>query len=146
MIVRLIRSGRGDVLCRQLAERYQKRMKAWISLEISELRDDRQLLRMIKELRERSGARIVSLDERGSLWSSPELAGFIREQQNNPAVKYLCFVVGSPYGIESEVRSLCHASWSLSPAVFPSDLAWLLVNEQVYRAFSILHGSPYHHV
>ena len=143
--IRIIKAGKPDGLCEQLAQRYQKRLRAWLRLECKEFRHDQQLLRYLRTAASEPGFLLVSLDERGELWSSPELARFMGKQVENPGVSRIGFIIGGPYGISPEVKGYCSCSWSLSPAVFPSDFAWVLVYEQLYRAFAILKGSPYHH-
>ena len=145
MNIKLIKSGKTDGACRALASEYHKRLKTWTRLDISEVRNDQQALKILTDLRSRGSCKIVCLDERGKMWSSPQLADFINQQRISGQIRTLCFVVGSPYGLGDEIKNQSDQFWSLSPAVFPSDLAWVLTNEQVYRAFSIINGSPYHH-
>ena len=89
---------------------------------------------------------LVVLDERGKDLSSPELAQFIQLKMDFGHTKTLSFVIGGPYGISDELRQEADFVWRLSKGVFPSDLAWVMVWEQLYRAASILRGTPYHHV
>jgi 23S rRNA (pseudouridine1915-N3)-methyltransferase len=88
---------------------------------------------------------VVVLDERGKDLSSPELAQFIQSKMDHGHTKSLSFVIGGPYGISDELRQQADFVWRLSKGVFPSDLAWVMVWEQIYRAASILRGTPYHH-
>jgi 23S rRNA (pseudouridine1915-N3)-methyltransferase len=87
----------------------------------------------------------VVLDERGKDLSSPELAQFIQSKMDLGHTKSLSFVIGGPYGISDELRQQADFVWRLSKGVFPSDLAWVMVWEQIYRAANILRGTPYHH-
>ncbi len=91
------------------------------------------------------GQTVVVLDERGQGLSSPELAQFMQKQMNQGICKTLSFVIGGPFGLSEDLRKSADVVWSLSPAVFPSDLAWLAVWEQLYRASSIIKGTGYHH-
>ena len=145
MIVRLIKSGKPDGLCHQISQKYQNRLKSWVRLEVMEFKNDVQVIKFLQDYSGKPDALVVSLDERGKMWSSPQLARFMDQNLKDPAIKSVNFVVGSPYGLSEDLKKKCGLSWSLSPAVFPADLAWILLNEQVYRAFSILKGSPYHH-
>lgn len=87
---------------------------------------------------------MILLDERGRLLSSPEwAAGF--QQLMNGSVKTLVLLIGGAYGVSDGVRKRAAQVWSLSKLVFPHQLVRLIVAEQVYRAFSILNNSPYHH-
>ena len=60
--------------------------------------------------------------------------------------KNLSIVVGGAYGINDELRSKANFVWSLSKLVFPHEIAWLLVSEQLYRAGQINKNSGYHHI
>lgn len=88
---------------------------------------------------------VWALDEGGAMLTSPEWAKRLDKAQANPAIKQLSLVVGGPYGLPAAFRARCQQQIALSPMVFTSDLAWLVLWEQIYRGFSILAGSPYHH-
>jgi 23S rRNA (pseudouridine1915-N3)-methyltransferase len=88
---------------------------------------------------------IVALDERGKELSSPQLAQWMQERFDDSFVKQLSFVIGGPYGLHEDVRRQADLVWSLAKGVYPSDLAWVMVWEQLYRASSILRNSSYHH-
>lgn len=88
---------------------------------------------------------LVVLDERGKDLSSPELAQLIQNKMDLGHIKSLNFLIGGPYGIADELRVHADFVWRLSKGVFPSDLAWVIVWEQIYRAANILRGTPYHH-
>jgi 23S rRNA (pseudouridine1915-N3)-methyltransferase len=88
---------------------------------------------------------VVVVDERGREFSSPELAAWLEKEMQAGLWKTLSLVIGGPYGLSDEVRRGADQVWSLSRAVFPSDLAWLMVWEQLYRASTIIRGTGYHH-
>jgi len=87
---------------------------------------------------------LVLLDERGKMLTSPQWA---REFQGcmNQGVKTLVLLIGGAFGVTDAVRKRASQTWSLSHLVFPHQLVRLIVAEQVYRSFSILNNSPYHH-
>lgn len=87
---------------------------------------------------------LILLDERGKLLSSPEWAASFQGMMNQ-SVKTLVLLIGGAYGVSDAVKARADKTWSLSKLVFPHQLVRLVVAEQVYRAFSILHNSPYHH-
>lgn len=87
---------------------------------------------------------LVLLDERGKLLTSPEWSAQFQGFMNN-SIKTLVLLIGGAYGVTDAVRARASQTWSLSKLVFPHQLVRLIVAEQVYRAFSILHNSPYHH-
>ncbi len=91
------------------------------------------------------GATIVTLDERGKLQSSPEFATQLAGWRDNGAPS-VCFVIGGADGLIKELRNQAHASISFGKMVWPHMLARVMLCEQLYRATSILAGSPYHRV
>ena len=91
------------------------------------------------------GATIVTLDERGKLLSSPDLAAQLAGWRDNGA-PCVCFVIGGADGLIKELRSQADTSISFGKMVWPHMLARVMLCEQLYRAVSILAGSPYHRV
>lgn len=87
---------------------------------------------------------LVLLDERGKMLSSPQWAQQF-QQMMNQGVKTVVLLIGGAYGVSDKVRAEAKQVWSLSNLVFPHQLVRLMLAEQVYRAFSILNNSPYHH-
>ncbi|NDC41232.1 MAG: 23S rRNA (pseudouridine(1915)-N(3))-methyltransferase RlmH [Chitinophagia bacterium] len=87
---------------------------------------------------------LLVLDERGKLLTSPQWAQTM-QQCMNQGVKTLVLLIGGAFGVTDAVRQRANLCVSLSPLVFPHQLVRLIVAEQVYRAFSILNNSPYHH-
>lgn len=85
---------------------------------------------------------VVALDERGKGLSSVQLAEWIgRHQAHAP---HLVFVIGGDEGLDETVRQRAQLTLSLSAMTLPHRLARLVLMEQLYRAFSILRGEPYH--
>lgn len=91
------------------------------------------------------GHKVIVLDERGRGLSSPQLAQYLAQQMDQSFCKTLSVVIGGPFGLSEELLKGADLVWSLSPAVFPSDMAWLMVWEQLYRASTIIRGTGYHH-
>ncbi len=87
---------------------------------------------------------LVLLDERGKLLTSPQWAQQF-QQMMNMGTKTLVILIGGAFGVTDNIRRQARQVWSLSHLVFPHQLVRLMVAEQVYRAFSILNNSPYHH-
>jgi 23S rRNA (pseudouridine1915-N3)-methyltransferase len=90
------------------------------------------------------GERVVVLDERGRTMTSPQFAeqlGAWRDQ----GVRQVAFVIGGAYGMNDAVRQRADLILTLSAMVFPHQLVRVLFAEQLYRATTILQGSPYHH-
>jgi len=85
---------------------------------------------------------IVALDERGSNWSTRELAD--RLQAWMQSGQDVCLLVGGPEGFSAETRAQAHELWSLSRLTFPHPMVRVMLAEQLYRAWSLLSGHPYH--
>lgn len=87
---------------------------------------------------------LILFDERGKLLGSTEWASRFQELMNR-STRTLVLLIGGAFGVTDEIRNRADQTWSLSKLVFPHQLVRLLLAEQVYRSFSILHNSPYHH-
>jgi 23S rRNA (pseudouridine1915-N3)-methyltransferase len=85
---------------------------------------------------------VVLLDERGRQPTSRELAGKLSAWQTDG--RDLCFVIGGPDGVSEECRRRAGFVWSLSNLTLPHGLARVIFAEQMYRAWSLLSGHPYH--
>ncbi|MCM1168320.1 MAG: 23S rRNA (pseudouridine(1915)-N(3))-methyltransferase RlmH [Bacteroides sp.] len=86
---------------------------------------------------------VILLDEHGKEYGSVEFASFLQAKMN-AGVRNLMFVVGGPFGFSPEARAAAHGSISLSKMTFSHQMIRLLFTEQLYRAFTILKGEPYH--
>ena len=88
------------------------------------------------------GSRRIALDERGQEWSTAELAerlaGWLREGCG------VSLLVGGPDGLDVACRARADTIWSLSRLTLPHPLVRVVVAEQIYRAWSLLHHHPYH--
>lgn len=86
---------------------------------------------------------VILLDEKGSNLTTPELATIIDRSQYSS--QDICIVIGGAYGVDDIVSTRANCTVSYGKAVFPHQLVRLMVTEQLYRAYSILAGSSYHH-
>jgi len=84
------------------------------------------------------------LDETGAGWDSRTWARKL-EESTDAGVKSIVLFVGGSHGVSPAVRKQARQTISLGHGTFPSWLACLVAAEQIYRADSILRGSPYHH-
>ncbi len=85
---------------------------------------------------------VVALDVKGQPWSTEQLAQQLdgwRMQGGDVAL-----LIGGPDGMTPELLSLARQRWSLSALTLPHPLVRVLLAEQLYRAWSILQGHPYH--
>ena len=126
-----------------LTSMYQSRLKAFGKFEKLELKDDADLSKYI--LTPKSEHPIIALDERGQEWSSTQFSQVIIKLRDDPGIKSLTFVIGGPHGLTEEFRKDAKEVWRFSKLTFTSDLAWLLLWEQMYRAQNISAGTGYHH-
>lgn len=88
-------------------------------------------------------ALICALDERGKVMSSPEFARLLASWRDNAAAEPT-FIIGGAEGIDPSLRARAGMSLSLGSMVWPHMLVRVMLAEQLYRAASILAGSPYH--
>jgi 23S rRNA (pseudouridine1915-N3)-methyltransferase len=91
-----------------------------------------------------AGAALVVLDERGKLISSPEFAEVIAGWRDQ--ARDIAFVIGGADGISPQLRDRADLAISFGRMVWPHMLARVMLAEQIYRATTILSGSPYHRV
>lgn len=87
---------------------------------------------------------VVLLDEKGKKYSSVSFANYLNKQMIG-SVQHLVFVIGGPYGFDESIYKRAGGSLSLSDMTFSHQMVRLFFVEQLYRAFSILKGEPYHH-
>lgn len=88
------------------------------------------------------GAWVVALDEGGQSWTTVKLGKQLdRWMQNGRDVALL---VGGPDGLDPELRRRADQCWSLSPLTLPHGMVRVFVAEQIYRAWTLLVGHPYH--
>ena len=89
------------------------------------------------------GAALILLDEHGKEFRSIEFASWL-ERELSAGGKTLCFAVGGAYGFADAVRTKARCSISLSKMTFSHQMVRTVFAEQLYRAFTILRGEPYH--
>ena len=90
-----------------------------------------------------AGAMTVLLDERGDQLSSPKFAKLL-ERQRDGGCPHMVFMIGGADGHAADLRHSAGQTLSLGTMVWPHMLARVMLTEQIYRAVSILAGSPYH--
>ncbi|MCX7945701.1 MAG: 23S rRNA (pseudouridine(1915)-N(3))-methyltransferase RlmH [Hydrogenophilus sp.] len=87
-------------------------------------------------------ALLIALDERGALWTTPQLAEHLTHWRAHPYP--VVFAIGGPDGHSPELIARAHHTWSLSPLTLPHFLVRILLAEALYRAYTLLTGHPYH--
>lgn len=134
---------RNGFVARGIAE-YAKRIGRYARLELVQARGgasrrargdaNSNLLRTL----ETSRGVNVALDERGDVVDSAAFAEILKENND------LNFLIGGPDGLDTRVLDLCHRTISLTRLTLTSELAELILMEQIYRAFTMLNSHPYH--
>jgi len=142
--IRVIKVGRvAYPELRALAAMYAERLAPYARVESLEVKDEAALDRLLGK--PSPDHQLIALDERGREWTSRQFASSLQSFTDDPGVKSLTFLIGGPMGLSPSWKTGAHALLSLSKATFTSDIAWLLIWEQLYRAFNILKGTGYHH-
>jgi 23S rRNA (pseudouridine1915-N3)-methyltransferase len=88
------------------------------------------------------GTDLVCLARTGEAWSSAQLAEQVSRWQLR--ARPIAVLVGGSYGLDDELLERAQARWSLGPLTLPHELARVIALEQLYRAWTILRGEPYH--
>jgi 23S rRNA (pseudouridine1915-N3)-methyltransferase len=86
---------------------------------------------------------VVLLDERGKKYSSIDFSNYLSALEVRTG--HTVFVIGGAYGFSEEVYKRSNASMSLSDMTFSHQMVRLIFTEQLYRAYTIQRGEPYHH-
>jgi 23S rRNA (pseudouridine1915-N3)-methyltransferase len=86
----------------------------------------------------------VLLDVEGKRFDSVGFSQFIQKVMNK-GIRHMGFVIGGPYGFSGEVYQAVPERISLSEMTYSHQLVRLVFLEQLYRAFTIIRGEPYHH-
>ncbi len=90
------------------------------------------------------GDYVVLLDEKGKEFTSEQFAAYI-EKKMHTVNKRLVFIIGGPYGFSKKVYDVASEKMALSKMTFSHQMVRLFFVEQIYRAFTIINGEPYHH-
>ena len=132
---------------------YQKRLPRHLELEFREIpaaqrssgstsasNKQKEGALLLKALQE--PAYVVALDERGQQWSSAQLAEQLEYWQGNqPRV---VFLIGGADGLAESCKQRADKLWSLSALTLPHALVRVVLAEQIYRAWTLVQGHPYH--
>ena len=136
---------------------YEKRLRPYAKVQIVEISEEKRPASATQSVErialEKEGDRIlaavpegsflIALDVKGISWSSEELAASLREWELS-GQNQLAFVIGGDLGLSPAVIARSDLRLSLSKMTFTHPIARLLLVEQVYRAFRIMRGEPYH--
>jgi 23S rRNA (pseudouridine1915-N3)-methyltransferase len=139
--IRLVSVGKDKGPTAELAQEYAERIRRFAELDLLELRAQGPL-REAESLLEKVRGELWVLDERGSLLTSQQIARRLASVRDSS--QPLTLGIGGDEGLAQRVRDQAKLVWSLSPLTLPHRLARVVVLEQLYRAFEILRGGPYH--
>ena len=134
---------------------YEKRMKHYVSFEMIYLNEPRPSRNQSFQVQKEQEGKIllaaleksdhaVLLDVEGKQYGSEAFSRYLQQAMNR-GTRHLAFVIGGPYGFSDEVYQAVPDRISLSAMTFSHQLVRLVFLEQLYRAFTIIRGEPYHH-
>ena len=134
---------------------YLNRLKHYSPVEKIEIPDLKNVKKFTKEQikvaegklllsKVQVGDQVILLDENGENFSSLDFSKFIQKRFNQGG-KGIAFLIGGAYGFSDEVYTKAQIKISLSLMTFSHQMIRMLFFEQLYRAFTIIKGEPYHH-
>lgn len=134
---------------------YQKRLQHYVDFELRLIPTVKQAASLsIPELKKQEAKIILNLlqpqdyllalDEYGKMMTTLQLADFL-QQRTNAATRQLILLIGGAFGLDASILQRAQGKLSLSQLTFPHQLVRLIVTEQLYRAYSVLHNEKYHH-
>jgi 23S rRNA (pseudouridine1915-N3)-methyltransferase len=144
-----------DAYLKDGIEKYLKRLKHYIKFEIVELPELKNTKALSQEQQKAKEAEmlfknlavtdnVILLDEAGQQLTSVQFADMLNKKML-ASINNLVFIIGGPYGFDDAIYKRANDKLSLSRMTFSHQMVRLFFVEQVYRAFTILKGEPYHH-
>jgi len=144
-----------DAYLKDGIHKYTKRLKHYTRLDITDLPELKNTKALTYEQQKSKEAElilkklsvtdyVVLLDEKGLEFTSVQFADYL-DKKAVSSVQNLVFVIGGPYGFDSTVYQRANAQLALSRLTFSHQMVRLFFMEQLYRAFTISKGEPYHH-
>lgn len=140
---------------RQGLEIYVSRLRHYIPFTLTEIPELKNVSALSKDqIKVKEGELILKnlkpaddvilLDEHGKEYTSVHLAGILQGKINYEC-KDIVFVIGGAYGFSDAVYARANSKISLSKMTFSHQMVRTIFTEQLYRAFTIMKGEPYHH-
>jgi 23S rRNA (pseudouridine1915-N3)-methyltransferase len=144
-----------DSYLREGIEKYIKRLKHYINFKIVELPDVKNTKNLSEDQQKAKEAELITkkitntdhvilLDEHGQQFTSMQFSGLFNKKMVG-SIQHVVFVIGGPYGFDPSLQNRADEKLSLSKMTFSHQMVRLFFLEQVYRAFTIIKGEPYHH-
>ena len=156
MKISLVTVGKTDVKwVREGLELYVSRLSHYVPFSLDEIPELKNAASLTQDqIKEKEGElvlkrikdsdELVLLDERGKEFRSVELAAWLEDKLARSG-RDLVFVIGGAYGFSSNVYDRADSKLSLSRMTFSHQMVRTIFAEQLYRAFTIIKGEPYHH-
>ena len=156
MRLTLLTVGKTDIpWVKEGLEMYVSRLKHYVNFELKEIPELKKVSALTKEqIKQKEGElvlkelrpsdELILLDEHGREFRSLEFASFL-EQKMASSSRDIVFLIGGAYGFSPEVYSRADSKISLSKMTYSHQLVRTIFAEQLYRAFTIIKGEPYHH-
>ena len=140
-----ITARRGDKQpgAQELSEEYAKRLSRFVTIEAKSVATEEALLKTLEGAGGRVTPFVVLLDSRGKQFTSEEFARLIESHQSG-GTQTLLFAVGPADGFSEKALKSASQLLSLGKMTLPHEVARVILLEQLYRAFTILKGHPYH--
>lgn len=126
-----------------LTEEYLKRISRFCDVDGITVRDEADLLAKVSGAKVNPKPTVVLMDLRGKELTSEEFARFLQHHQDRNPLP-LVFAIGGADGFSKDTRVAARYTISLGRMTLPHELARVVLLEQIYRAFTILKGHPYH--
>lgn len=133
-------------------QEYAKRMPREAPIVLLELKPEKRSSRTVEQVMEIERDRIlaalpahsimIALDERGKAWHTTELAQQFTGWQHKG--QDIAFIIGGADGLHPDIKRQAHQLIQLSALTLPHGMVRVLLAEQLYRAYSIIHHHPYH--
>ncbi|MFA6246851.1 MAG: 23S rRNA (pseudouridine(1915)-N(3))-methyltransferase RlmH [Mucilaginibacter sp.] len=144
-----------DAYLKDGIEKYVKRLKHYTKLEMTDIPELKNTKALTEEQQKNKEAElilkkitpqdhVILLDENGMEFTSVQFANYINKRSVSSSAN-LIFIVGGPYGFDQSVYQRANDKISLSRMTFSHQMVRLFFVEQLYRAYSIIKGEPYHH-
>lgn len=156
MKITLLTVGKTDIRwVREGLEIYISRLKHYIPFSLTEIPELKNASSLSKDqIKAREGElilkslkpsdEVILLDEHGKEYTSMEWARNMEKRMSGSG-RDMVFVIGGAYGFSDDVYSRCDGKVSLSKMTFSHQMVRTIFAEQLYRAFTIIRGEPYHH-
>jgi 23S rRNA (pseudouridine1915-N3)-methyltransferase len=138
MRYRVVAVGRvRDAALRAACDEYLERLRRYTRVEEREVKEEARVLEAVPE-----DSRLVALSRSGEEWTSGQLAEWTARWEMDG--RDITFAIGGADALPEPVLRQAERVWSLSRLTLPHELARVVLYEQLYRAYTIRRGEPYH--